>query len=319
MQHFFPFLAPLNEHMIGVLMREVARRACAVIYPQRLNFTWKEKEVTYKSEIDVVTSADFDAQALYLEFLKKNFPKFGIIAEEDDLFTPAQPFTVFGNEPHQNVEHYFYFTIDPLDGTKAFKRGQSGNYSTMISLIHHCPELGIKEVVGVCIGDPMTNEMYYTRPGSPRVHQLDRVLDLGRILTFDATLPLKERYVLFRDETTEFSPIVQQLAGTTNKAARMFKSYQIEGGSIGISFAKLWKNEYAALVLKPGKTTAWDTAPVIGICNKLGYVPLVCRDNKLVLTSFEVPVERVETPQEETVVVHESLVPQILAWSDTLN
>ncbi len=166
-QSDFSFLAPLNENNIGVLMREAVRRACAVIYPQRLNFTWQEKEVSYKDEIDVVTSADFDAQQLYLAFLKRNFPKFGIIAEEDNLFTPAQAFPATGQLPHQAVNHFFYFTIDPLDGTKAFKRRQSSNYSTMLSLVHHCPELGIKEVIGVCIGDPMTDEMYYTRPGSP--------------------------------------------------------------------------------------------------------------------------------------------------------
>lgn len=314
----FYFLEPLNVNNIGVLMREAVRRACAIIYSQRISFTWKEKNVSYKTDVDVVTSADHDAQEMYLSFLKRNFPKFGIIAEEDDLFTPAQPFTAHGHLPHENVEHFFYFTIDPLDGTKAFKRRQSNNYSSMLSLIHHCPDLGIKEVIGVCIGDPMTGEMYYTRPDSPRVHQLDRINDLHRLLAFDSETPLKERYLLLRDETIEFSPLVQAIAGASNKEDRFFKSYQIEGGSIGISFAKLWKNEYGALVLKPGRTTTWDTAPVIGISKKLDFVPLVHRNGELILTEFEPSVERVETPQEETIVVHRSLAEPLIQWSKQL-
>lgn len=164
----------------------------------------------------------------------------------------------------------------------------------------------------------MTGEMYYTRPGSPRVHQLDRINDLHRLLAFDSETPLKERYLLLRDETTEFSPLVQAIAGASNKEDRFFKSYQIEGGSIGISFAKLWKNEYGALVLKPGRTTTWDTAPVIGISKKLDFVPLVHRNGELVLTEFEPSVERVETPQEETIVVHRSLAEPLIQWSKQL-
>lgn len=313
------YLEPLNSYNIGVLMREAVRRACAIIHDQRFTFSYEEKKSVYKKDTDYVTSSDTQAQLLYVDFLKRNFPKFGIIAEEAELFTPAQPFNEFTHEPSKNIEHYFYFTVDPLYGTKAYKRYQSDSYSSMLSLIHHCPELGVKEVIGVCIGDPMTNEVYYTRPGSPRVHQFEPDREISRILSFDGSIPNNERYILLREELSDYSSVIQNIANAPNKEHRLFQGSHIKGGSIGISFAQLWKGEYAALVLKAGQVTVWDTAPVIGISKKLGFVPLICRDNKFIQTEFVVSVEREYLPQEETLVVHESLVPQILAWSDTLN
>jgi len=52
---------------------------------------------------------------------------------------------------------------------------------------------------------------------------------------------------------------------------RSFKSYEVEGGSIGIWLARLWKREIGAALMLPGVETPWDTAPIIGICKMLGY------------------------------------------------
>lgn len=310
------YLEPLNSYNIGVLMREAVRRACAIIHDERFTFSYAEKKSVYKKDTDYVTSSDTQAQLLYVDFLKRNFPKFGIIAEEAELFTPAQPINEFTSDMTKNIEHFFYFTVDPLDGTKAYKRYQSDSYSSMLALIHHCPELGIKEVIGVCIGDPMTNEVYYTRPESPRVHQFEPNREISRQLSFDPSTPPNERYILLREELSDYSSLIQAIANNPNPDARFFQSSHIKGGSIGISFAQLWKGEYAALALKAGQVTVWDTAPVIGISKKLGFVPLVCKENKLVQTEFIISVEREYIPQEETLVVHESLVPQILEWAN---
>ncbi len=305
--------ATLNMHNVGVLMRAAVERAMDEIRFQRWKFLAEEKTVDYKSAIDFVSSADKKAQEIYLTFLKNNFPKFGVIAEEDDLFTDAQPFV----DTTTNKRHYFFFTIDPLDGTKAFIRKQSDGFSSMLSLIHHCPELGICEVIAACIGDPMTHELFYTRPGSPRVHQLDQYLHEREVLSFNPKTKPKDTYVLLRDNPKGYSELAQKLSDGYRKNS-FFKDFELQGGSIGLSFAKLWKGQYAGLMLKPGKTTVWDNSPLIGISKKLGFVPMVYDNerNRFLKTDFKIIATRDLMNQEETLVIHQSQVPKFRSWQD---
>lgn len=304
------FNQKINSHIVGIVMREAVRRACVVIRKERFNFEFQEKIVDYKVGQDFVSSADKHAQEIYLDLLKRNFPEFGIIAEEDDLFTEAQTHTDESGETHR-----FYFTIDPLDGTKAFIRKQSDGYSSMLGLIHETSKT--KEVISACIGDPMTGEMYYTRAESPRVHLLSSERTESRILGFDSTVNPKDSYILMRENASIYSPIIQKLSTISNQENRFFKDAEIQGGSIGIGFAKLWKGQYAALVLKAGDTTVWDTAPCVGISMKLGFVPMIVNDQGVLeQSSFTVSAERKNIPQKEMIVVHQSLVPKILAWQE---
>jgi fructose-1,6-bisphosphatase/inositol monophosphatase family enzyme len=309
------FLEPLNDYNISVLMREAARRACRIIKGQRVSFTVEEKVSSNKpNQIDYVTSSDTDSQKMYTDFLKRNFPKFGIIGEEDGLFTPAQPF-IECRDIKPSIEHFFYFTIDPLDGTKAYKRIQSDGYSTMLALIHHCPERNYKEVVAVCIADPMTDEIYFTRIGSAQVHLIEIESDkIHILLPSEPNCEPKEMYVSLRDNPRSYSPIARALGDAEDASQNFFKNIEIQGGSIGISYAKLWKGQYGGLLLKEGIVTVWDCAPVIGICKKLGYVPLVVENGAFVQSEFLISVERADLPQPETLIVHESLVPAILEW-----
>lgn len=50
-----------------------------------------------------------------------------------------------------------------------------------------------------------------------------------------------------------------------------FKKREIQGGSVGIWMARLWKREVGAALLPANTETPWDSAPVIGISQKLGY------------------------------------------------
>jgi len=65
-------------------------------------------EVTYKGAVDLVTSADRDAEALIVDVLARAFPDHGIVAEE----SAARP---------SRDGHVWY--IDPLDGTTNFAHG----------------------------------------------------------------------------------------------------------------------------------------------------------------------------------------------------
>jgi hypothetical protein len=76
--------------------------------------------------------------------------------------------------------------------------------------------------------------------------------------------PIGEQYALLRDPPDAYSHATRALLPR-------FKSYEVEGGSIGIWLARLWKREVGAALLLPGIETPWDTAPIIGISKMLGY------------------------------------------------
>src|SRR5581483_2209379 len=114
----------------------------------RMKFDAQEK-VSYKLSADFVTNVDRGAQEIYRRKLTEWFPCWGIVGEEDGL-----------NIPYKLYDGDMYFTVDPLDGTKAFIRQQSHGIGTMIALVKN------DTVIAACVGDIMTGELYYFRPQS---------------------------------------------------------------------------------------------------------------------------------------------------------
>ena len=74
---------PVNGHLIGLAMREMVRRAMAEISRQR--FIFKAYKKKSHKEVDFVTTADRAAQGIYVKLIRKNFPTFGMVGEEDKL------------------------------------------------------------------------------------------------------------------------------------------------------------------------------------------------------------------------------------------
>jgi fructose-1,6-bisphosphatase/inositol monophosphatase family enzyme len=120
MHHF----GALNGHAAGIILKKLVRRAIAAIRAERFRFEVSGKSGYDGSDGDLVTSADRKAQEVYPRGLNECFPGIGIVAEEDDVFVPC---TLPGTDA--------YFTLDPLDGTKAFARRQSHGVGTMIALV----------------------------------------------------------------------------------------------------------------------------------------------------------------------------------------
>src|SRR5487761_340810 len=114
----------MNAHVVGIVMREAVSRAMSAIRQERFTFEVMEKEGYGEKMHDIVTSADRIAQMLYQKMLRECFPDFGIVAEENHLRIPCAL-------PRKNI----YFTVDPIDGTRAWARGQSHGISTMVSLV----------------------------------------------------------------------------------------------------------------------------------------------------------------------------------------
>ncbi len=287
---------PLNPHTVGLVMRECARRAMIEIAQQRTTFTSKEKVSDYKLGEDLVTSADYAAQAVYIKIIDENFPYAGIVAEESFARKCSDP----------NTKSNYYFTIDPLDGTKAYGRRQSHGVSTMIAYI--CD--GVVE--GATIGDPNTLEVFHSRPQSDKLHRIygfDSSVQL-----FPKTGSLKDQYIQLRCDPRKLSKFGQALSDPKNDN-RLFKEAEVMGGSIGSNFTRLWKGEVAGILLEltTGSQTPWDTCPVFGISKKMGYKFFQILDDDLEAYEF-VPQEENIIISSELLCVHESNVPELQRW-----
>jgi fructose-1,6-bisphosphatase/inositol monophosphatase family enzyme len=272
----------VNGHIIGRVLKETVRRATIVIRNERLVFEAQSKMGYTGTMDDVFTSADTKAQEVYLRAFRECFPDYGVIAEENSLIIPPLL-----------KEDGFYFTVDPLDGTKAYIRRQSHGVGTMVALVHR------GKVLSAYVGDINTEEVYGYRPDSEQVHRITR-LDTAEKLNLDNDQPLEKRYALLRDPAEQYSHATQTML-------TKFKNYEVIGSSIGIWLAQLWKGEVGAVFMKPGMETPWDTTPTIGISKKLGCAFL--RPNSHGTGWFE--YEPVVSPQKyyrdhETLIVHRS-------------
>lgn len=276
----------LNGHAVGIIMKEAARRASHVIRASRFSFDAKAK-VGYDGGDDLVTSADAAAQAVYVRLLRECLPRVGIVAEEDALSVPC------------TLADDTYFTVDPLDGTKAYGRRQSHGVGTMCSLVRN------GTVIAAFVGDVFANEVFGFRPGSPHVHRISD-LDHASRLSIDAERPLTGQYALLRDHPDKLG---ERLRGMVACDSPAFKGIEVTGGSIGVSMARLWKGEVGAAVLNRGHQTPWDLCPIVGISKALGFVFL--RAERDELTPYEpLIVREVRSTPHDSVVVHESRVDE---------
>ncbi len=257
---------PINGHLIGLAMKEAVRRAIREIRNQQFIAEATSKTTVYNPDKeDFVTSADKAAQGIYVKLLREAFPGYGIVAEENDLSVSC---TIPGED--------LWFTVDPLDGTKAFIRRQSHGIGTMISLVRD------HEVIAAYVGDVMTQEIYGYRPDSDKVH---RIADSGRtmLLAAEPRLPLAKLPLLLSDGPEEYSSRAQFFMHPKKPDSGLTKGILVDGGSIGIRMARLWKNEVGMMILRPGSQTPWDLCPILGISHKLGFrfIRLVDKDSLL--------------------------------------
>lgn len=128
---------------IGEALARVCEEAAALILP-----LWKsELEVFRKADESPVTEADRRGEALILRRLNELFPAIAVVSEEDA--------SEFGAP--QDVSARF-FLVDPVDGTKAFVRGDP-NFTVNIGYI----EDGRPLAGAICA--PATGETWFTQGG----------------------------------------------------------------------------------------------------------------------------------------------------------
>ena len=132
-----------DENDVGEVLAGICETAAALILP-----LWKTALTVHaKADESPVTEADRLGEKLILEHLTKHFPGVPVISEEDasEFGTPDQ----IGPR---------FFLVDPVDGTKAFVRGDP-NFTVNIALIENG-----RPVAGA-VNAPPTGETWFTRHG----------------------------------------------------------------------------------------------------------------------------------------------------------
>lgn len=132
-----------RERDVGEVLAEICEEAAALILP-----LWKSGLTVFsKADESPVTEADRRGEALILERLSVAFPDVPVISEEDA--------SEFGTPDAIGPR---FFLVDPVDGTKAFVRGDP-NFTVNIGLI----EDG-RPVAGA-VNAPATGETWFTQGG----------------------------------------------------------------------------------------------------------------------------------------------------------
>ena len=133
----------MSDENVGEVLAEICEAAAALILP-----LWRSGvEVLTKADESPVTEADRRGEKLILEHLARRFPDVPVISEEDA--------SEFGTPDAIGPR---FFLVDPLDGTKAFVRGDP-NFTVNIALIQD----GRPVAGAVCA--PPSGETWFTKGG----------------------------------------------------------------------------------------------------------------------------------------------------------
>jgi 3'(2'), 5'-bisphosphate nucleotidase len=132
----------MSDSGVGVLLAQIVEEAAGIILP-----LWRTGlSVDKKTDDSPVTEADRRGEALIVERLAKAFPGVPVVAEEN-CSAEGVPLDVARR----------FFLVDPLDGTKAFVRGEA-HFTVNIGLI----EDGLPVAGAVCA--PASGEVWLTTP-----------------------------------------------------------------------------------------------------------------------------------------------------------
>ena len=121
-------------------MQDMAREAGALL----MKHFRRHVKIEYKGDVDLVTVADRESEALILKFIRRQFPTHDVMGEE-------------GTRIDTGSEYKWY--VDPLDGTTNFAHGFP------VFCVSLAVERGRERVAGV-IYDPTRDEMFTAESGS---------------------------------------------------------------------------------------------------------------------------------------------------------
>jgi len=142
-------MSPPDMNDIGAALADICEEAATLILP-----LWKSGLTVFsKADESPVTEADRRGEVLIVERLAALYPDVPVISEEDA--------SEFGTPDAIGPR---FFLVDPVDGTKAFVRGDP-NFTVNIGLIEH----GRPVAGAVCA--PATDETWFTLGGKAMKRQ----------------------------------------------------------------------------------------------------------------------------------------------------
>jgi 3'(2'), 5'-bisphosphate nucleotidase len=217
---------------IGEALAEIAAEAAAVILP-----LWRtELEVSAKADQSPVTEADRRGETLILAGLARRFPGVPVISEEHA--------SEFGTPDEIGPR---FFLVDPLDGTKAFVRGDP-HFTVNIGLIEHG-----RPVAGAVVA-PASGEHWRTSPEGVLKRRDDGPVALIRPRLW----PEGEALALISHTMkTE----------TADELAAQYGFHRREPMDSSIKFCRIAEGA-ADIYPRHGPTMEWDTAA--------GHAVLIC-------------------------------------------
>jgi 3'(2'), 5'-bisphosphate nucleotidase len=224
---------------LGAKLAEIAVRAADLILP-----LWRsDLAVHAKADESPVTEADRRAETLILEALHAQWPEIPVISEEhaSEFGTPDAIGPAF-------------FLVDPLDGTKAFVRGDP-HFTVNIALV-----VDGSPVAGAVVAPP-TGEVWHTSPGGA----------VKRLATETAVKPVRVRPWIGATAVALISHTMKEdeasaLAGQYGFGEKLAMDSSVK-------FCKIAEGS-ADIYPRHGPTMEWDTAA--------GHAVLVAAGGKVV-------------------------------------
>lgn len=291
----------MNKETIRAFMIRLVTQAIIIARNECHELVITAKDAYNGIDKDLATNGDLEAQKMYVDEITTHLPTFGILGEENGLRIPC-------TDPDQRI----FFTIDPVDGTKAYERKQAHGVGTMIALVLN------GAVVAAFVGDVNSGDIYgFCDYGEEK----DAVGTAVRIRFGRTTLlqhnpePLSTQYGLFRDPPCTFPDFLQPLSLMGHQGG-LFKKYEVSGGSIGTHMARLWIGEVGGVLISTGFKTPWDEAPIIGITRRLGYRffqidPLT---DEFLLPYTPKFFGDVREEHYYDLIIHRDHAPELMAW-----
>jgi 3'(2'), 5'-bisphosphate nucleotidase len=138
---------------VGAVLADIVEEAGRLILPY-----WRsELEVVQKADSSPVTEADRQGELLILKRLSEHFPDIPVVSEEDA--------SEFGTPETIGPR---FFLVDPLDGTKAFVRGDP-NFTVNIGLIQD------RRPVAGAVCAPASEETWFTGPSGAMKRRMGEI------------------------------------------------------------------------------------------------------------------------------------------------
>jgi len=269
----------MNPKKLQRVAEEAARMAGSFL---RL-MSFKELQVFRKGAGDVTTNFDLESERLIKNHILMHFPDHNILAEESvgDSRLSSDSITWF---------------IDPLDGTKAFLRG---------NLAFVCMSIAAWDETGLLAGvvyNPFTDMLYSAARSSP-------VYLNGTVLPPPRSFPLKEARLLI-DFSDRLPLDLQKQLAVADLDEVIGRSYRLGGGISQHLMLVAQGTLHGALFWGAGrKGEYWDIAAAALILERLG----------IKMTTLKgAPIHPTDKIFDKLIIARSRLHKEMLRWIEQL-